>query len=102
RDGARGAWGEEGGEGRVQADQAWQPLRASPARDQAQLDLGQAELRPRVVNHDAVVAGRRQLQPAPQAGATDDGRARDGEARELVEDALARRGQVRGLFAPAD
>ncbi len=53
------------------ADDARQALRAAGAGQQAELDLGQAELRAR--HGDAVVGDERDLEPAAQRGAVDRG-----------------------------
>jgi hypothetical protein len=47
--------------------------RAAAAGQQAELDLGLAELQPRVVDHDARMAAQRDLQPATQRVAVDRG-----------------------------
>ena len=57
-------------QGLLDADRARQPLRAAGARDDAELDLGQAQLA-HVLGGDAVVAAERQLQPAAQRRAVD-------------------------------
>ena len=57
-------------QGLLDADRARQPLRAAGARDDAELDLGQAQLA-HVLGRDAVVAAERQLQPAAQRRAVD-------------------------------
>ena len=54
----------------LDADGARQPLRAAGTRNDAELDLGQAELA-HVLGRDAVVAAERQLQPAAQRRAVD-------------------------------
>ena len=76
------------------ADEARQPLRAAGAGDEAELHLGQAELRLRVVGGDAVVAGERPLEAAAQAGAVDGGHHRLREALQPVEAGLARRARA--------
>ncbi len=58
------------------ADHARQALRAAAARDEADLGLRKADARLRIVGHDAIVAGERELQPAAERGSVhrgDDG-----------------------------
>ena len=55
------------------ADQARHALRAAAARQQADLDLGQADEGLRVVGHDAVMAGEAQLEAAAEREAVDRG-----------------------------
>ena len=54
---------------------------------QAELDLGEAELGLRIVEHHAVVAGERDLQTAAERGAVD--RGDDGNAERLQAAQLA-------------
>ena len=63
-------------EGRLQAHQPRQSLRAGRRRQQPQLHLGKREDRLGMVGDDAVRAGQRHLEPAPQRRAVDgrDGR----------------------------
>src|SRR5579859_1146789 len=71
-----------------QPDQTRQPLRPTPRRYQAKIDLRLAEDDIRRVQRDAIVAGERQFQPAAQRCAVDRG---DGGARQpgqFVEDRL--------------
>ena len=56
---------------RLHADQAGQALGAAAAGEEADLDLGQAELNLVVVGDDPVVTGQRQLEPAAQRQAVD-------------------------------
>ena len=55
--------------GAFSANQPWQALRAATARQQADLDFRQAHRRTRCRN--AVVAGERKFQAAPECGAVD-------------------------------
>ena len=89
-------------QGALQADDARQPLRAAPGRDQAELNLGEAELRPRVVDGEAVIAGQGQLQAAAQAGAADHRHGRQAQVGQLGEELLPRGGQRLGLRGTAD
>ena len=59
-------------------DQTWQPLRSAPAGQDAQLRLGETQLR--VLGADAEVTCERQLETSPQRVAVDsgDGGSRDG------------------------
>ncbi|GAB1461473.1 hypothetical protein MASR2M50_32480 [Thauera sp.] len=58
-----------------------QAQHAAPAGDDAEHDLGQRELRARLVDHDAVAAGERELQAAAHAVAADQRQRRVGHAR---------------------
>ena len=62
----------------LQADQAGQTLRAACARQKADLGFGQAQLDLRIVRHDAVVGGQRDLQTAAE------GKARQGAGDRLA------------------
>ena len=64
----------------LDADEPRQALRAARARDQAELDLGQAE--PRAGRRDAEMAAQRELEPAAERRAV---HRRDGRLRHLVE-----------------
>ena len=55
---------------------------------QAEHHLGKAE--PRVVDRDAVVAGERDLEPAAEAVAVNDGDRRHGQVVEPVDDRVRR------------
>ena len=48
-------------QGALQPDDARQPLRAAPTGEQAEFDLGEAELRLGVIDGPAIVAGEGQL-----------------------------------------
>jgi hypothetical protein len=61
-------------------DEPRQAHRAAEAGMQAEHDLGQAE--PRLLDRDAIVAGERDLEPAAEAIAVDDG---DGGRAEVIE-----------------
>ena len=74
---------------RVQADQPRQPLRPAPARDHADLDLGQADLRVRRRRGQPVVHRQDQLGPAAQAVAVDQGDGRKRQPAEPAEDLMA-------------
>ena len=81
-----------------QADDARQPLRAAPAGQQTEPHFGQAELRVRPVEDEAVIAGQGKLETPAETGAVDRGQSRHGQRGELVEEALAlgRQGLGRG------
>ena len=64
---------------RLQPHQFRQSLRASPGRQQAQLDFRQAESRGIIIASDPVAAGQRELQSAPQAWPMDGGDRRHAE-----------------------
>ena len=71
-------------------EQTRQPLGAARARQQSQLDLGQAE--PRVLVHDAIVTAERELETAAERNARD--RGDDGFRRALERvDELRQRGR---------
>ena len=76
-------------DGRIQADQPRQPLGAAPAGDQADLDLGQTDLRVRRCRGEAVVHRQDQLGPAAQAIAVDQGDGRERQLAEAVENLVA-------------
>ena len=61
---------------RLQSDDARQPLRSAPARQQTEFQLGQAELRFGMVDRQPIIAGKGEFQTAAQAGTVDhrDGR----------------------------
>ena len=65
---------------RFRTDQSRQALRAAAARQQADLDLGQAHRRAR--RRDAIVAGERELESAAECGAVD---RRDDRLRALFD-----------------
>ena len=71
------------------ADQARQARGAAPARMKAELDFGKADPRRRIARGDAIAARERDLGAAAHAVAVDRGDGRAGQARELLEDALA-------------
>ncbi len=77
------------------ADQARQSRGAAPARMDAELDLGQADLRRRVIACDALATGKREFRAAAEALTVDrcDGRA--AQARQLLEHVLAALDRIR-------
>ena len=78
-----GACGDEL-QGLLGADGARETLRAAGARNDAELDLGQAELA-HVLGRNAVVAAERQLQAAAESGAVDGGDNRLGRLLDRVD-----------------
>src|SRR5262249_17830613 len=94
--------GQDDLQGPLQPDDARQALGAAPGGQQPQLDLGQPDLGGGLVEDQAVVAGQGQLQPAAQAGPVDDGDGGHGQARQLVEVALAHLRQGDGVVGGGD
>ena len=80
---------DDGGEGGGEADQAGQALGAAGARQEAELDLGQAEFRPRI--GDPIVAGECEFEAAAQRGAVDGGDDRRAGGFDPVEQGGKRR-----------
>jgi len=85
-----------------QADQARQALRAAGAGQEAELHLGQAELRLARGRGHAVVAGQRDLQAAAEAAAVDGGDHRLREGLQAVHDRLASARQLGGHMKRAE
>jgi hypothetical protein len=75
--------GENHVEGRLESHTARKPLRAAHAGDEPELHLRRGERRLRMVRADAVAAGQRDLETAPEAGTVN--RGDDGDAQRLVQ-----------------
>ena len=82
--GAHAAAGQHHGHGFERIDQPRQAHRAAQPRMQAEHDLGKSKRC--VLDADAIVAGERDLEPAPEAIAVHDGDRGRGEAIEPVDD----------------
>ena len=74
-------------DGGVRADQVRQQLRAAPAREQAEEDLGERDRRG-VLRERPVVAGQRQFEPAAHDRAVDEPEGRDLRVGEAAEDVV--------------
>src|SRR5205823_5944228 len=79
-----------------------QALRATPARNQTQLDFRQAKLSARLIQRDAVIASQGKLEAAAQARTVDDGQRRHRQAGQFVEELLTAGGQRSRLFRVLD
>ena len=83
--GAQHAAGQHGGHGVRGASELDRAHRAVQSREDAELDLGEAEPRPLLAIGDAPVAGESKLEPAAEAIAVDGGDDGDGEPIDAVE-----------------
>ena len=86
--GADIAAGQHHGHGFERIDQPRQAHGAAEAGMQAEHHLGKAETR--VLDRDPIVAGERDLEPAAQAIAVNDGDRRHGQVIEPVDDRVRR------------
>ena len=84
----------------LDAQQPRQALRAAATGQQAELDLGLADLEPRVVDGDARVARERDLQPAAERVAVDGGHHRLALQLHLAQHGLHRHRAVERLLGP--
>ena len=73
------------GHGVHRAGKLDRPHRAVEAREDAELHFGEAEARPLLAVGDAIVAGKRKLEPAAEAEAVNGGDHRDRQLLDAVE-----------------